>query len=91
MDLPYILCVFVLSVLFLSDFVVLSCVAAVPSCPARSVAVSAPEVEGGYKCVCRRNYYGTNCCFKGKGIFKLFYTQYRILVLLYYLISFVFH
>ncbi|CAB3978855.1 ---NA--- [Paramuricea clavata] len=67
MDLPYILCVFVLSVLFLSDFVVLSCVAAIPSCPARSVAVSAAEVEGGYKCVCRRNYYGTNCRFKARS------------------------
>jgi hypothetical protein len=65
--------VFVLSVLFLSDFVVVvSCAAAVPLCPVR--AVSVPEIKEGYKCVCRGNYYGTNCRFKGKDIFKLLYT-----------------
>ena len=74
MEGPYILCVFVLSVLFLSDFSFIGCVAAVPACSVRAEPVSAPEVEAGFKCVCGRNFYGKNCRFKGK-IFKPFYTR----------------
>ena len=66
MELSYILCVFVLCVHIFSDFVLISSVAAVPLCPVRAVPVFAPEAEQGYKCVCRRNFYGENCRFKGK-------------------------
>lgn len=65
MDIAYILCVFALSFLVTGDFVVLNCEAVAPLCSRRAVMVPATEVEAGFKCVCRRDFFGENCRFKG--------------------------